>query len=196
MTLSSKVRLFSFLALGTLIATLLLPAEGQTGAPPNKKAKEEAIKKQKAATIKVLEEQIRQLRHNEFESMKHIDGRYDYIIRNFSPGEIHRQLEESVHVLHDAYEILGDRNYDYGGHRVAAQESVKAAENHLGQVLKHNTPEERGLAAKDLEVAHEDIKKALVYSVKKYGIDQVSPGNTANEKESRATANWHLRESA
>jgi len=169
----------------SLLVLVVLPASPAV-------AQKGLTKKEKEAKIKALEGLIHQMHEQEKATQKQIDHRYDHIIRNLDPKEIHHQMEEAVKVLRHVHEVITTGDFDYGGHRHAAQESTKAAEHQLEKALKHDTAEERAKASKDLLAAHTDINKALRYSVEKYGL---GTGRETGEPESRAAANRQLTES-
>src|SRR5450755_3873799 len=89
------VRSFALLALAAVVAS---PAFAD---------KKEAEKKAKEAQIKALEGQTHQLHEQEKAALKGIDERYNHIIRNMDPKEIHHQLEEILVVMHQVREDLG-----------------------------------------------------------------------------------------
>jgi len=177
------------MALVALVVIFFLPAAGPAGAGPKDPP---AVKAQKAAAIKVLEQEIRMLRAQETMGLKTLDARYNFITRYLAPHEVHQQMEAVALVLHNVHETLTIGNFDYGGNRKAALASVEVAEHHVRNALRINTFEERALAAKQLQVAHVDLNKAVEYSLKKYGL---GTGKETGEAETRATANRQLADS-
>jgi hypothetical protein len=165
---------FALLALAALIA-------GSTSAKA-------ADKKEKDAQIKALGEQIHQLREQEKAALKGVDERYNHIIRNMDPKEVHHQLEEILVVMHQVREDLGHAdNLNFGGNRLRARESAEQAEHQLEKALKHDTPEERAITAHDIKVVHEDILKGLAFSE-----EHPLAGGGPDELQRRAVANKRL----
>jgi hypothetical protein len=101
-------------------------------------------------------------------------------------------MEEGVKILKHVHEVISIGDFDYGSHRREAQGSVSAAKEHLEEALKHDTPEQRGKAAEHLEAAHVNVKKALAFSIEKYGLNDVK--KEGGEPETRAAANRQLVE--
>ncbi|HJT75945.1 MAG TPA: hypothetical protein VJ739_01985 [Gemmataceae bacterium] len=152
-----------------------------------------ADKKAKQAQIKQLEGQIHQAKEQEKAALKAIDQRYERLIRSMEPKAVHQQLGEALQVVRQAHGVISVGDFDYGGHRGAAQHSLKAAEHQLDRALHHDTAAERARAAHDLEAAHEDVSKALAYSLRKYGLG--NGRKDGGEPETRAAANRQLQES-
>jgi hypothetical protein len=167
-------------ALLALAAVIAGPALAEKGGE-KKKAKE--------VEIKALEEQIHQLREQEKAALKGLDEHYDLIIRSIEPKEVHGQLASILVVLQNVHQIISIGDFDYGGNRHAAQESVKHAEQHVEAALKHDTPDERHDTAESLQHAFVDVEKALTFSIEKYG---TGAGKDKGEPESRAAANAQL----
>ncbi len=127
------------------------------------------------------------LEHEEREALKHIDERFDHIIRHLDPKEVHHQLEEALHTLRHIRETMppsGKDDLNYDGLRAAAHRRIEAAEHQLRRTLEHDTHEERAKAARDIHDAHVDIEKALSYSLKKHA----AGGKTTPEKEKQYAA--------
>lgn len=175
-------RSFTLLALAFAIVS---PAIGRSA---DKKA-------QKEAEIKALEEKIHQLPEKEKAALKKIDARYDHIIRNMDPKEIHNQLEEILGVLHQLKDLLSlhdngsDDHLNYNHDRAKAAKSIERADHQVEKALHHDTAEERARAAHDIGAVHEDLSKALAFS-------QAHPaavdGKSKEEMERRAVENQHL----
>jgi hypothetical protein len=169
-------------------------AESITAQPKNAPQKAEE-KKTKEVMIKELEEQKHQLHEQEKTALKTLDARYDYIIKNLDPKEIHRQLVEGAKLVHRVHEVIGIGDFDYGGHRHAAQKSLEAAEGHIHAMIAHDdTIEQRKKTAEGLLEAHTNVKKAVAFSVEKYGLGVGVGVKQANEPEPRAAANRQLVE--
>jgi hypothetical protein len=133
------------------------------------------------------------LEREEREAMRRIDERFHHVLHNLDPKQVRHQLGEALKTLRHVHAIISEGNFNYGGNRHAAQVAVAAAERQLKRALEHDTHEERVRAAKDLQVAHRDVEKALAFSLKKYGL-----GNSktqTGEPETRAAANRQLVES-
>jgi len=145
----------------------------------------------KKTQIEALKAQIKQLRESEKPALKQIDVKYEHILKYLDPKQVRGQLEEGVKVLRHVHEVISEGDFDYGGHRKAAQESVRAAEHQLEHAAHHHESwEARKRAAEDLRHAHEDLSKALRFSLEKYG---ANPTNVPQgEPESRAAANQQL----
>jgi hypothetical protein len=170
----------ALLALATLIAGTAFAGKG-----PDKK---EAEKKAKEGEIKALEEQIHHLREQEKAALKGIDERYNHIIRNLDPKEVHHQLEEILVVMRQVREDLGHAdNLNFGGNRMRARESAEQAEHQVEKALKHDTPEERAITAHDIKAVHEDILKGLAFSE-----EHPLAGGGPDELQRRAVANKRL----
>ena len=90
-------------------------------------------------------------------------------------------MEEALKTLRHVHEIVSIGNFDYGGHRKAAQDSIKAAEHQLRWALDHDTYEERAKAARDLHAAHRDLERCLAYSGNRYGFGNGKPGRQARD---------------
>jgi hypothetical protein len=133
-----------------------------------------------------------QLEGEEKKRLTRIDEIYDHVIRNLDPKQVHLQMHEGLKTLRRVHEVISVGDFDYGGHRAAAQSAVAAAEKQLKLAEEHFKPEEMVKAGKDLEAAYRDIEKALAYSVQKYGLGN---GPKGGEPETRATANRELFES-
>jgi hypothetical protein len=159
-----------------------------------KAAEKAAAKKTKEVMIKELEAEKHTLHEMEKTQLHMLDVRAEEIIKYLDPKEIHRQMEEAARVVRHTHEIISIGAFDYGGNRAASQHSLEAAEHHIHEAIKHNTHVERAKAAEHLLVAHTDVNKALVFSIKKYGLGPVVAIQPKNEPESRAAANRQLYE--
>ncbi len=151
-------------------------------------------KKEREAKIKALEEEIKKLHEQEKVGKKQLDDLYAHIIKNLDPKAVLGQLEAGARILHHIHDIISVGDFDYGGNRHAAQVAIKDAENQLRAAIHHDTPAERGKALHDLKAAHTEIKKALEYSIKKYGLGNGTNPKDKGEPESRGAANRQLVE--
>jgi len=158
---------------------------------PNPQQKE-AVKKTKEVLIKELEEAKKVLHVQETAALKNLDARAEYIIKYLDPKALPAQLETSITLVKETHDVISIGEFDYGGNRHAAQKSLDAALHHLKETVVHNTHEQRKLAAEHLLAAHTDVKKALVYSVEKYGLGVATATKPTTEPESRAAANRQL----
>jgi hypothetical protein len=174
---------------------LVLLLAGTAIAQP-KNAQKAAEKKAKELTIKEFEEQKFMLREQEKMLVRNLEVRFDFIINNLDPKEIHKQLEEGAKIVRHVREVIGIGEFDYGGNRQAAEKSLEAAESHIKSLIeKGDNLEQRKKAAVSLLESHSHVKKALTYSIKKYGLSVENEIKQGDEPESRATANRHLAES-
>ena len=195
------------------VSLLLLPGWSLAAKPPNEakikalKAEIDKLRHEEGGALKQLDAQFKtaivrdekpeerekrirgRLEREEKEVLRHIDERFHHIIHHLEPREVHHQMEEALKTLRHVHEIVSIGNFDYGGHRKAAQDSIKAAEHQLRWALDHDTYEERAKAARDLHAAHRDLERALAYSGNRYGFGNGKPGG---EPETRAAANRQL----
>jgi hypothetical protein len=173
------------------------------------KAEKDQLKSQEKQQLKQIDEQFKtilarlgaeegqlkaergRVEAEEREAIKRVDERYHYIIHHLEPKQIRAEIEQAIVILRRVHSILEIGDFDYGGHRHAAQEATKNAEHQLRRMLEHDTFEERVKAGRDLHAAHVDIVKALEYSLRKYGLGDV---NSKNEPEPRIAANRQLVE--
>jgi hypothetical protein len=165
-----------------------------------KKAKEALIKQNKEALIKQKEFQIRELESKkpevrEREKIEHhiLDERFHNILKYIDPKEIHNQLIEGERIARHVREVISIGDYDYGGHRIAAIKHLEHAEHQLHEAVLHpGVLAERAKAMANVLDAHTHVKKALEYSIVKYGLGVDTALKAPTEPESRAAVNRQL----
>ena len=176
-----------------MVLSLIFLAATWANAQPKSNAPQKAAeKKTKEMLIKELEEEKKVLHLQEKATLHNLDARADYIIKYLDPKLVGQQMEATAKLVREVHDVISVGEFDYGGHRGAAQKSLDLAEHHLHEAIKFNSHEQRKLAAEHLIVAHRDVNKALVYSVEKYGLGTNTAVKSPTEPETRAAANRQL----
>ncbi len=107
------------------------------------------------------------MEHEEKETLKHIDEKFEHIIKNLAPKEVHHQLEEILKTLeHIRVSVSGHNddhlNDDLNFHgRGTVMDSVGKAEKQVKEALHHDTPEERRKADEAIQAAHKELDHCL-----------------------------------
>jgi len=174
------------------ISLVCFLASGAIAQPKQNNPQKAEEKKTKEVLIKELDEAKKALHSHEKATLQNLDARAEFIVKHLDPKLILQHLETAAVHVKQTHELISVGEFDYGGNRGAAQKSLELAEHHLHETIKHNSHEQRKLAAEHVLAAHTNVQKALAFSIEKYGLGANTTVKPTTEPESRAAANRQL----